>query len=220
MNSFKINPRLSTHRTDYGKGFLTEETSYGNPIHQFETWMTEVFDSGNQHANAMVLSTVNDQLAPSSRVVLLRNISYGGFTFLTNYQSRKASELEKNRKACLLFFWDAFERQVRVEGKIKRLPARESDEYFESRPFESKVGAWVSKQSTVIKNRKELEKEFEKGIKQFKNKKVPRPAHWGGYVLIPHSFEFWQGRSSRLHDRIRYTLQEDGTTWIKERLMP
>ena len=220
MNSFKVNPALSTLRAEYTKGVLNEETTYGNPVHQFEAWMAEMVESGNRHANAMVLSTVDENLIPSSRVVLLRNISYGGFTFYSNYRSRKANEINKNKHASLLFFWDAFERQVRVEGKIKRLPAEESDKYFETRPFESKVGAWVSKQSTVIKNRKVLEEEFEKQLRHFKGKTVPRPPEWGGYVLIPNAFEFWQGRSNRMHDRIRYRLEPDNKTWIKERLMP
>lgn len=220
MNSFKINPVIQSLRKDYQHGVLSKETVLENPFHQFEAWLDEALDKGDHHAHAMVLSTVDQNLMPDSRVVLLRNISFGGFTFFTNYKSKKAKDLEQNKKACLLFFWTELERQVRIEGEIAMLPAHESDVYFESRPFESKVGAWVSNQSEVVKSRAELETAFEKELKNYEGKEVPRPPHWGGYVLIPSRFEFWQGRSSRLHDRIQFTLDKEKNNWNIERLMP
>lgn len=220
MNSFKINPVIHSLRKEYEQGVLSKETVLDNPFHQFEAWLDESLDKGNHHANAMVLSTVDKDLMPDSRVVLLRNISYGGFTFYTNYKSKKAKDLAQNKKACLLFFWPESERQVRVEGEIELLPAHESDQYFNSRPFESQVGAWASTQSQVIKSRSELEMNFEKELENYKGKTVPRPPHWGGYVLIPSKFEFWQGRSSRLHDRIQFTLNKEKNNWTIDRLMP
>lgn len=220
MSTFKINPKLNSVRKDYERAFLSEETVLENPFHQFEAWLDEAFKEGNEYANAMVLSTVDDELMPSSRVVLLRNISYGGFTFFTNYQSRKGAELEVNNNASLLFFWQDLERQVRVEGRVEKLPAKESSDYFESRPFESKVGAWVSRQSHVIVGREDLELRFEQELKKFSHQQVPRPDYWGGYVLKPSKFEFWQGRNNRLHDRIQFRRNDNLDTWIKERLMP
>ena len=220
MNTFKINPILNKVRKDYKKSFLTEETVLENPFHQFEAWLEDAFNQGNEYANAMVLSTVDEDLMPSSRIVLLRNISYGGFTFFTNYQSRKGGEIEQNRNACLLFFWQDLERQVRIEGRVEKLPSHESDLYFESRPFESKVGAWVSRQSHIISGREDLDIAYENELKKFSDKNVPRPFYWGGYVLKPSLFEFWQGRNNRLHDRIQYRQKAKGEIWLKERLMP
>lgn len=220
MTTFKINPVLNSVRKEYQRAFLTEETVLENPFHQFEAWLEEAFNDGNEYANAMVLSTVDEDMTPSSRVVLLRNISYGGFTFFTNYQSKKGFELEANNNASILFFWQDLERQVRVEGRVEKLPEKESDEYFESRPFESKVGALVSRQSHVIAGREELELAYENELKKYQEKRVPRPTYWGGYVLKPNRFEFWQGRNNRLHDRIQYRPKQNTELWIKERLMP
>lgn len=220
MKKFKINPFINSLRKDYGKHSLSKENVDPNPFHQFELWLFEAIDSGDDHAHAMALSTVGENLMPDSRIVLLRNVSYGGFTFFTNYNSKKGKDLEKNNNAALLFFWTGLERQIRIEGVISKLPAKESDDYFESRPFDSKVGAWVSQQSELISNRAELEKTFEKELKNYENKEVPRPAHWGGYVLIPSKIEFWQGRANRLHDRILYSLDPDKKTWKIDRLMP
>lgn len=220
MNSFKINPLINSLRKDYDKHSLSKESVDKDPFHQFELWLFEAIDSGDDHAHAMALSTVDEHLMPDARIVLLRNVSYGGFTFFTNYESKKGKDLEKNNKASLLFFWTGLERQVRIVGEISKLPAKESDEYFESRPFDSKVGAWVSQQSEVLSNRAELENLFTEKLKTYENKEVPRPPHWGGYVLIPSKIEFWQGRPNRLHDRILYTLNSDKKSWKIERLMP
>jgi pyridoxamine 5'-phosphate oxidase len=220
MSSFNINPLINNLRKDYDKHSLSKESVDKNPFHQFELWLFEAIDSGDDHAHAMSLATVDEHLMPDSRIVLLRNVSYGGFTFFTNYESKKGKDLEKNNKASLLFFWTGLERQVRIVGEINKLPINESDEYFESRPFDSKVGAWVSQQSEVVASRSEIEKSFESKLKDFQNKEVPRPPHWGGYVLIPSKIEFWQGRPNRLHDRILYTLNENKKDWKIERLMP
>ncbi len=213
------NHTLKTVRTDYQKGFLTEETVLENPFHQFEAWLSEAFDNGNAYANAMVLSTCGKDNMPDARVVLLRNVSFGGLTFFTNYKSKKGKDMAQNNKVSLLFFWPELERQVRVEGTIEFLPAKESDDYFESRPFESKVGAWVSQQSDEMNGREALEADYEKELKKYASQKVPRPPHWGGYVVIPVKFEFWQGRPSRLHDRIQYT-PNGKNNWTTKRLMP
>jgi pyridoxamine 5'-phosphate oxidase len=220
MNSFKINPIIKSIRNDYDKHSLSKESVDKNPFHQFELWLFEAIDSGDDHAHAMALSTVDESLMPDGRIVLLRNVSYGGFTFFTNYESKKGKDLEKNNKASLLFFWTGLERQVRILGEIIKLPAEESDTYFESRPFDSKVGAWVSQQSELVANRSALEKSFEEKLRSFENKEVPRPANWGGYVLIPSKIEFWQGRPNRLHDRILYTLDSNKKSWKIDRLMP
>jgi pyridoxamine 5'-phosphate oxidase len=166
----------------------------------------------------MILSTVDKNLMPDSRVVLLRNVSLGGLTFYTNYESKKGQDISKNSNASVLFFWKELERQVRIQGRLSILPAKISDNNFESRPFESKVGACISTQSSVVKSRRTIDKLYENALKDYESQEVPRPEHWGGYVLIPITFEFWQGRSNRLHDRVQYVLN-DGK-WSIQRLMP
>ncbi len=216
---FSVNPVLNTVRKDYDKSVLLEEDCLADPFAQFERWLTEAIEADELHANAMTLSTVNAAGIPDSRTVLLRNISYGGFTFFTNYNSNKGIQLSHNPKACLLFFWKELERQVKIQGEIKFLPMGESESYFSSRPFESQVGAWASEQSKVISGRKDLDERYDNALRNYQGKVVPKPAHWGGYVLLPSLFEFWQGRPSRLHDRIRYIHQQD-KSWKMERLMP
>jgi pyridoxamine 5'-phosphate oxidase len=216
----KLNPVLQNTRTDYHIGTLSKETVHENPFQQFEIWMDEALVADPMHANAMVLSTVDKNLMPDSRVMLLRNISHGGFTFFTNYNSKKGRDLAINSKAAMLFFWTALERQVRIEGEIQMLSALECDDYFQSRPFESRVGAWASQQSEVVQTRSEFEKVYEEQLKKYSNGGVPRPSHWGGYVLVPTKIEFWQGRPNRLHDRIRYRLDKLTNSWLIERLMP
>ena len=214
---FILNPILAKLRTEFVKGQLLESDINKDPMSQFQQWLAEAMAT-DAYANAMVLSTVDCNGMPSSRVMLLRDISFNGFTFFTNYKSQKGEELEKNRHGALVFFWPALERQVRVTGTIKKLPAKESTAYFNSRPFGSKVAAWASQQSRVLSDRYVLEERVNVLQNEFKDKDVPRPDHWGGYVLEPQSIEFWQGRESRLHDRLRF-IREDGD-WKMERLMP
>jgi pyridoxamine 5'-phosphate oxidase len=215
----KLEKTIRTHRKDFEKGALSEAEVHPDPFQQFSQWLETEFSGGNAYANAMVLSTTGKDGMPSSRVMLLRDISHGGLTFFTNYRSSKAEELEENPKAALLFFWPGSERQVRVQGKISRLPVTESDDYFGSRPFESRVGAWASQQSAVISSRQELDERYQQALEKYKDGRVPRPPHWGGYVLHPTLFEFWQGRTGRLHDRLRYRPFAGGK-WQIERLMP
>ena len=217
---FSINTRLQQLRRDYGKNVLLETDCDPNPFVQFEAWLTEAMERDSGYANAMTLSTVSETGMPDSRVVLLRNVSYGGLTFFTNYNSAKGKQIAQNPKACLLFFWKDLERQVKIQGEIKFLPVQESEEYFKSRPFESQIGAWASRQSETIENRQNLDARYEKELGKYEGKTVPRPEHWGGYVLLPVSFEFWQGRSGRLHDRMRYIWNAAANSWKIERLMP
>jgi pyridoxamine 5'-phosphate oxidase len=156
---------------------------------------------------------------PAARIVLLKGFDKNGFVFFTNYKSYKAMHLEENPKACLVFFWKELERQVRITGLVKKISEKESDEYFLSRPTGSQIGAWASPQSQVIENRNWLEEHYLKLSEEFKSKELKRPSHWGGYIVTPVIIEFWQGRPSRLHDRIQYTLEEDGN-WKIERLAP
>jgi pyridoxamine 5'-phosphate oxidase len=219
---FSINSSISTMRTDYDKEQpLLEENCHMDPFKQFESWLKEAVLKDLAFANAMALSTVDRQGMPDSRIMLLRNISYGGFTFFSNYKSKKAGDIENNSKASLLFFWKELQRQVRIQGEIKFLPTSESDAYFATRPFESQVGAWASQQSSVISGREALDKAYDAELKNYEqNKSVPRPQHWGGYVLVPSNFEFWQGRSGRLHDRLKYEYDNNAKTWYIRRLMP
>ena len=166
----------------------------------------------------MTLATATRFGSPSARIVLLKSFDEGGFVFYTNYNSRKGIELEENARACLLFYWPALWRQVRIEGTVERVSAEESDQYFQSRPLGSKIGAWASDQSTEIENRAALEKRFDEFNSRFGDN-VPRPPHWGGYRVKPSLIEFWQGQENRLHDRLRYTLSDDGG-WVIERLAP
>ena len=205
-------------RTDYIKHQLIEDSIDSNPFLQFKVWLKETIDGGNQHANAMVLSTVDENSVPSSRVVLLKDISHDGFTFYTNYASKKGADLKNNNHASLLFFWETSERQVRIVGNVDMLSETESDAYFKLRPRDSQIAAWASTQSSVISNREELNKSFAHFENLYKNQDVPKPQHWGGYVLVPTSIEFWQGRANRLHDRIQY--KKENSNWLIERLAP
>ena len=185
---------------------------------QFEAWYGDALASGVPEADAMTLATATTDGAPDARVVLLKSFDDRGFVFFTNYQSRKAEELAANGRACLLFYWLPLKRQVRIEGTVEKVSAAESDDYFHTRPWGSKLGAWASDQSRVITSRENLEKRFAEFELEFADN-VPRPPHWGGYRLIPTAIEFWQGRDNRLHDRIRYRLQQD-KSWRIERLAP
>jgi pyridoxamine 5'-phosphate oxidase len=199
---------------------LTEATVAADPIRQFELWFADAGASGmsEQDATSMTLATSDKAGAPSARIVLLKSFDEQGFVFYTNYNSRKGQELGENARACLLFYWSPLWRQVRIEGRVEKVSAADSDQYFYSRPLGSKVGAWASDQSQPVETREQLEKRFEEFSSQFGDD-VPRPPHWGGYRVKPEAIEFWQGRENRLHDRLRYTLQRDGS-WIIERLAP
>ena len=199
---------------------LTKDKIDANPIRQFHTWYDEVGANGvsEQDATSMTLATATKDGRPSARIVLLKSFDDRGFVFYTNYQSRKAKELSKNPRACLLFYWSSLWRQVRIEGDVEKISAAESEEYFQSRPLGSRLGAWASNQSEVVDRRETLEARFAELQKRF-GENVPRPEHWGGYRLKPNSIEFWQGRDNRLHDRLRYRLEENGV-WLIERLGP
>lgn len=214
----ELNP-IAAMRKVYQLQSLLEEDVNPNPVKQFEIWWTHAIESRIEEPNAMTLATATASGKPSARTVLLKAIHENGFVFFTNYLSRKGNEIEENPFASLLFFWKELERQVRIEGKITKTSAEESDDYFFNRPRESRIGAWSSPQSQVIENRDFLEKNVEKFNAEFGTQNVPRPVFWGGYIVEPYRIEFWQGRPGRLHDRIRYELDEK-KLWTIERLAP
>jgi pyridoxamine 5'-phosphate oxidase len=214
-----MNPEIANLRKDYSVQILLEKDIASNPITQFAKWWTEVLETAIIEPNAMTLATASTDGMPSARIVLLKGFDENGFVFYTNYESYKALQMNENPKACLVFFWKEIERQVRVVGLASKISPHESDEYFASRPEGSRIGAWASPQSQVIENRDWLDKRYTILTSEMKNIKIERPPHWGGYVVKPVIVEFWQGRSSRLHDRIQYTLNEDGD-WKIERLAP
>ncbi len=203
-------------RTDYVKNELNFDDLTAHPHELFNLWMTDALKQVVE-PNAFVLSTVNSEGKPSSRVLLLRELTNKGFNFFTNYNSQKSQDIDSNPFVCMNFFWNEVERQVRVSGRIEKLAADASDDYFNSRPYESKIGAWSSPQSSIIESRDVLNN----NVKAFSSKysdDVPRPPHWGGYCVVADKIEFWQGRSSRLHDRFVYKLE--GEEWKIERLAP
>ena len=203
-------------RTDYQKSELNVKDLTEEPIILFQQWLSQAITYSND-ANAFVLSTVNSNGVPSSRVLLLRDATEKGFSFFTNYSSRKSQEIEVNPNICMNFFWPEMERQVRINGSISRLSEQESDDYFNSRPYESRIGAWCSPQSQVIESREVLENKIQELKKKYPNE-VPRPENWGGYTIVPNEIEFWQGRASRLHDRFLYN--REGENWTINRLAP
>ncbi len=209
---------LSTLRQEYGSRQMNKSDMLGDPIKQFDLWFNEAEKAEIEEPNAMVLATVGVDYQPHTRVVLLKGFDENGFVFYTNYLSAKANEMTEQSKVSLLFFWQGLERQIRIEGEVKKVSDEESDAYFKSRPRESQLGAWASPQSQIIANRPVLESKYEELELAWKGKEIPRPAHWGGYIVRPSLFEFWQGRPSRLHDRMQYTFID--RKWAIERLAP
>jgi pyridoxamine 5'-phosphate oxidase len=207
---------IESNRKSYEKHALELSDCAETPVKMLELWLSEVEDLHD--FNAMVLSTVSLELQPHSRVVLLRGLDKEGLRFFTNYDSSKGQEMGENDKVCLNFFWPSVERQVRIEGKVSKLSDEASTIYFNSRPRESQIGAWVSPQSKVIADRETLMERFRHYTNEFEGQAVPRPSNWGGYIVRPQLYEFWQGRPNRLHDRFRYILEE--TSWKLLRIAP
>lgn len=211
---------LGNYRKSYEKQALIEANISDNPMEVFQKWFYEVdanFDEGE--TNAMTISTLGLDGFPKSRVVLLKKYTHEGFIFYTNYQSEKGKAIMANPKVCLSFFWPKAERQIIIKGSAEKISPNLSDGYFESRPRGSQLGALVSHQSDVVANREVLEEELHHLERKFENKEIPRPEHWGGFIVKPISIEFWQGRPNRLHDRIRFRLTEE-FDWVMERLSP
>lgn len=209
--------RIAELRKSYERAELGEEASQADPLRQFDQWLTEAIASEIPEPNAMTLATVGSNMRPSTRVVLVKGYDARGIVWYTNYESRKGQELAGNPFAALQFHWVELERVVRIEGRVEKTSAQESDDYFASRPLDSRIGAWASPQSQVIPGRATLVANAAKYGAQFMLN-PPRPPHWGGFRLVPDRWEFWQGRRSRLHDRLRYTLAEG--MWVRDRLAP
>jgi pyridoxamine 5'-phosphate oxidase len=210
---------LENLREDYTAASLSENNSKGDPIKQFDLWFTEAQDAKVPERNAMTLATATYDGRPSARIVLLKGYYDAGFIFYTNYLSRKGKEITKNPVAALTFFWPSMERQVRIEGTIEKLTKEQSEKYFQTRPKNSQIGAVVSPQSQEIADRDVIEKKWKELEEEYADKEVPKPSFWGGYIVKPRLVEFWQGRTSRLHDRILYK-KIDNKNWKKVRLAP
>ncbi len=205
-------------RKEYTRHGLSETDVDPDPLRQFQCWFDQAVEAGLIEPNAMTLATAAPDGRPSARMVLLKGVDGGGFVFFTNYESRKGTELTANPWAALVFYWPELERQVRIEGCVERIAPDESDAYFASRPNGSRIGAWASRQSSVIGSRAELEQRVAELEQFYAGREVPRPPFWGGFRVIPDTIEFWQGRPNRLHDRLRYW--RDSSRWIIERLSP
>ncbi len=211
---------LEESRIDYTKNTLEDTVKEENPISLFRSWLKQAEEKVELDFNAMTLCTLGEDETPCSRIVLLRDLTEEGFVFYTNYNSDKGQEISAHPRVSLNFFWRELEKQVRVRGIVEKVAPEVSDAYFASRPRSSRIGAWVSDQSSEIQNREELEKNKAHYTAKFEGEEVPRPAHWGGYVVKPLSIEFWQGRPGRLHDRIKFERKEVGEQWLAVRLSP
>lgn len=214
-----MNFSIADLRQNYTRADLSEAGADGDPFQQFHRWLSEAVSARVPEANAMTLATLTPEGKPSARMVLLKGLDEQGFVFYTNYDSAKGRQLARVPWAALVFWWVELERQVRVEGRVEKVSPQESDEYFQSRPLDSQLGAWASPQSQAIESRQVLEDRLAQYQETYAGQKVPRPPHWGGFRVVPTTIEFWQGRPNRLHDRLRYRLLEDGT-WRRERLAP
>ena len=212
------NDEIAAMRQDYTIGELLESSASPEPWELFSSWFEIARNTKILEPNAMILSTVTQDGQPTSRVVLLKDFDQSGLVFFTNYLSQKGEQLAYNPRASILFWWEPLERQIRIEGEVVKIDEEESDMYFKSRPYGSRLGAWVSEQSQKIVDRTVLEKRQIEFEKKFAEGNVPRPDHWGGYRLAPNKFEFWQGRSNRLHDRLLYQMQQEA--WTRARLAP
>jgi pyridoxamine 5'-phosphate oxidase len=218
LNHFGVNMSLEDNRREYDYGVLTRDSLLDEPFSQFDLWMNQAIESQIQDPTAMSIASVDADGQPSQRMVLLKHFDTGGFVFYTNLESRKAKQIQANHKVSLHFPWLQLDRQVIVGGRAEPLPREEVLKYFLSRPVESQLGAWASKQSSVIESRQTLENEFNKLKEQFSNGDIPLPDFWGGYRIVPTEIEFWQGGEKRLHDRFRYQL--NGDSWDISRLSP
>jgi pyridoxamine 5'-phosphate oxidase len=206
-------------RTEYRLHRLRKEEAADNAMQQFERWWQDAVKSELEEVNAMTLATASADGLPAARIVLLKGFHADGFQFYTNYESFKGKQLLENPRACLVFFWKELQRQIRITGLVEKLSGEVSDEYFKTRPAGSRIGAWASPQSEVIENSEWLMGKVSQFEKSFTENNIPRPPHWGGYLVRPVTIEFWQGRPNRLHDRLLYSLQENGN-WLIERLAP
>jgi pyridoxamine 5'-phosphate oxidase len=207
-------------RENYDYPPFTEKDAHQDPIEQFRIWFDQAWRSDTRQPNAMTLATCSQAGVPSARTVLLKGFDPNGFVFFTNYQSDKANDLDDNPLAALVFYWPQLSRTVRITGAVEKVTRKESDEYFASRPRDSQLGAWASDQSSVIHSRDVLQARFNELKKQYAGRDVPTPPHWGGYRVRPSSIEFWQGQSSRLHDRLRYARDDRNGGWTIQRLAP
>ncbi|NEO29153.1 MAG: pyridoxamine 5'-phosphate oxidase [Symploca sp. SIO3C6] len=211
---------ISNLRTEYTLEGLRREQLNQDPFKQFELWFQQACDANLPEPNAMSLATASATAKPSQRIVLLKYFDHQGFVFFTNYESKKARQIEENPQVSLLFFWIALERQVQISGNAAKISTAESLKYFTTRPRGSQIGAWCSQQSTIISSRKILELKFDEIKRKFNNQEIPLPSAWGGYRVVPDSFEFWQGRPNRLHDRFLYSRLDVESAWKIQRLAP